>query len=118
MASYEFICPFGHTLLAMASIEQGPPQEVLCPSCADRGSDIAMARDYAAENVGVAVAELKRDREARGDEARILLPTNEEFASAKDPEGTKGMRAWREAHEPKTVNKRPKWPGEVEKKVM
>jgi hypothetical protein len=81
---------------------------------------LEMRRDYRAEGVGVQTWELKRDREAGGlsNQAKLFLPDNSEFADESDPDGSKGMRAWRENHEPKSSNKKPFWPGEVEKKVL
>lgn len=77
-------------------------------------------RDYRTEGVGVAVAGLKLEREEGGQAAlaRYMLPHNDDFKSPEDPDGTKGMREWRENHQPKAGNSKPYWPGEVEKKVM
>lgn len=33
--------------------------------------------------------------------ARLFLPTTEDFKSPEDPDGTKGLRKWREEHAPK-----------------
>jgi hypothetical protein len=78
-----------------------------------------MVRDYRAEGVGVAVQQLKNEREAGGTKAHdaLFLPTNKDFAGPGDPDGTKGMRQWRDTHQPKAGNSKPRWPGEVDKKV-
>jgi len=77
-------------------------------------------RDYRAENVGVAVQMLKDEREAGGRAGydNLFLPNNDDFKGKGDPDGTKGMRNWRETHQPKDTNHKPRWPGTVEKKVM
>lgn len=79
-----------------------------------------MVRDYRAENVGIAVQQLKDERSAGGREGydRMFLPSNDDFKGPGDPDGTSGMRAWRDQHEPKDTNKKPRWPGSVERKVM
>lgn len=87
------------------------------PGCYTCG--FALRRNYRAENAGIAVADLKKEREHSKDErAAKMLPTNAEFAGPKDPDGTKGMRAWRDRQSPAPENKRPYWPGDVEKRVM
>ena len=80
----------------------------------------SVIRDYRAENVGVAVVGLQREREVGGSEAmkRLFLPHNDDFKGPGDPDGVKGMREWRENNQPAGSNKRPHWPGDVEKKVM
>jgi hypothetical protein len=71
-------------------------------------------RDYRSEAVGINVVDLKRTREHPIEEyAAKFLPTNDDFAGPKDPEGRKGMAKWREEHTPADSNKRPYWPGEV-----
>jgi hypothetical protein len=76
----------------------------------------AMTRDYRAEAVGVNVEGLKREREHSVEEyAAKFLPSNDDFAGPRDPEGKKGMAKWREEHAPGDGNKRPHWPGEVER---
>jgi hypothetical protein len=79
-----------------------------------------MKRNYRAESVGVNVQQLKNERELGGREGykRLFLPSNDEFKGPGDPDGTKGMRKWREEHQPKPGNKTPDWPGTVDKKVM
>jgi len=86
-----------------------------CPACMKAD----LVRDYRAENVGVSLVEVKKLREHPQEEyAAKMLPTNADFASPSDPEGKKGMRQWRDEHRPKEGNKRPFWPGEVEKKTF
>lgn len=79
-----------------------------------------MVRDYKSEAVGVAVVGLQREREAGGKEGlkRLFLPHNDDFKGPGDPDGLKGMREWRENNQPASGNKRPEWPGDVEKRVM
>lgn len=100
-----------------------------CPECNERfqvssrdtrecSQGHEMVRDYQAENVGVQVAALKTERE-EGKEGlkRLFLPHNDDFKGPGDPDGTAGMRQWRETHQPKAGNKNPAWPGHVDKKV-
>ncbi len=85
-----------------------------CPSCG--GGPVI--RDYRAEAVGIGSGV----RVSRGvfdspqEAADALLPSNKDFAGPSDPDGTKGMRQWRDSHTPHPTNKRPYWPGEVERK--
>lgn len=74
-------------------------------------------RDYRGEGVGIAIANLKQEREHSYEErAAGMLPSNKDYMSASDPDGTKGIREWRETHHPAADNKKPYWPGTVEKK--
>lgn len=77
-------------------------------------------RDYRAENVGVSVVNLQREREAGGKEGlkRLFLPHNDDYKGPGDPDGTKGMRKWREENQPAASNKNPAWPGFVDKKTF
>lgn len=110
MATYCYRCP-------ECGARAETPHRV-APYCY-RGCPEQMGRDYRAERVGVAVENLRREREHTKEEyARAFLPTNDDYKSASDPDGTKGMRAWREQFSPAADNKRPYYPGEVEKKVM
>ena len=75
-----------------------------------------VVRDYRAESVGMAIGNLKKEREHSKEEyAAAFLPTNAELATAGDPDGKKAMREWRDTHSPRESNKTPYWPGEVEK---
>lgn len=110
-ARYCFRCPsYGCPGTMTTSLEP--------PHC-DHGP---MTRDYRAEGVSVsgAVSALKAEREGAGlDEVkRLMLPSNKDFVGPGDPDGTKGMRQWRDDHQPKAGNTRPSWPGEVERKVF
>lgn len=72
-----------------------------------RFHDAPMRRDYRAEGVGTAIANLKREREwdRAGDGtggAASILPTHDDFKGPGDPDGKKGLRAWREEHEPRS----------------
>lgn len=117
MAKYCFICPAcGATYEATASLRVGPT----APYCIAHAEVVEAIRDYRAEQVGVSgLLDMKHEREmgSSNNAARLFLPTNEDFAGPKDPEGKKGMRAWRERHRPKSSNRRPAWPGEVDKKI-
>jgi hypothetical protein len=78
-------------------------------------------RDYQAENAGLGnLQDLKHDREmgSSNNAANLFLPENKDFAGPSDPEGKTGMRAWRERHRPRSSNKKPFWPGDVQKKVF
>ncbi len=74
------------------------------------GGDIK--RDYRAENVGVAVVNLQRERERGGSGAvrDLFLPTAKELAGPGDPDGAKAIREWNDTHDPKPGNKRPMRP--------
>lgn len=84
----------------------------MCPKC---GSEAR--RDYRTEGVGVGSGvRVSRDG-LIADQARDFLPTNEEMAGPGDPDGTTGIREWREQHAPQDDNTKPYWPGTVERKV-
>lgn len=64
--------------------------------------DARMVRDYRAEGVGIgAGVRISRD-EFGGLEARAaaFLPTPDDFKGPGDEDGMKGLRAWRDEHEP------------------
>lgn len=96
-----------------------------CRNCGDTWTSAAaeyecfctqpdVVRDYRAEGVGIGGGvKVSRDGTLR-DQAELFLPTNRELAGPGDPDGTKGMREWRETHSPKS-EKNHVWPGEVEK---
>jgi len=97
----------------------GDRDQRACGPCivGPEGSVVILLRDYKAENAGIAVTQLKREREHSKDEyVAKFLPSNKDFSSPTDPDGTKGMRDWRDKHTPGTDNKKPYWPGEVEKR--
>ena len=86
--------------------------ETNCPRC----GKCCLRRDYKAEGFGIGSGvKVSRDGTIK-DQAKLFLPDNKDFAGPSDPDGTKGMREWRENHTPKGA--KPHWPGEVEKKVM
>lgn len=122
MALYTYLCPAcGESTEVLRPMAVGPPDEVLCVMH-EGGEKVAMARDYQADSPRLGnVSELRNAREAGGlaNQAKLFLPDNDEFAGPGDPDGTKGMREWRETHRPKTEsgNKKPFWPGTVERKV-
>jgi hypothetical protein len=89
-------------------------EETPCPTC----GSCCLTRDYRAENVGVATVVLKNEREMGSKYKDLFLPSNKDFAGPGDPDGTKGMRNWRETHQPKAGNKNPDWPGTVDRTVM
>jgi hypothetical protein len=77
-------------------------------------------RDYQAEAVGHSIGNLRAEREQGSKAAydRLFLPSNKDFAGPGDPDGKKGMRDWRNTHQPKAGNKAPRWPGDVDKQVF
>ena len=119
MATYAYLCPgCGGSYWAHAPARQGPPVEVLCTNPNHGRTVVAMRRDYAAENVGIGSGVRVSRNGTNKDIDRLFMPNNDEFKGPGDPDGTKGMRAWRENHIPKDDNHNPRWPGEVEKKVF
>lgn len=116
MAAYSYLCPAcGTTQEVRRPMAEGPPVEVLCYEHGDRL--VSMKRDYQADRPGLGnITELRTARE-NGDTSSLFLPTNKDFASKSDPDGTTGMREWRDNHAPRSSNKRPAWPGQVERKV-
>ena len=80
--------------------------------------DFPVVRDYRAEGVGIGAGVRVSRTGTTQDLAHLFLPTNDEFKGPGDPDGTKGMREWRETHQPKDGNAKPYWPGEVERRVM
>ena len=84
------------------------------PSCLNDGSE--MRRDYRAEGVGLGTGVKVSRSGTDADSAALFLPSNKDYAGPSDPDGQKGMRAWRERHGPRDTNKRPFWPGDVDKK--
>lgn len=77
-----------------------------------------MVRDYRAENVGVGSGvRVSRDGTVR-DQARLMLPTNDDFKGPGDPDGTKGMRRWHDRFQPAADNPRPASVGEIDKRVF
>lgn len=88
----------------------------VAPACDALDHAQVMVRDWKRENVGVAVVNLKAERE-RGDIARTLLPTKQDFAGPGDPDGEKGLRAWRDEHAPSRGNKTDIIGNELAKKV-
>lgn len=77
-----------------------------------------MRRDYGAEGVGLGSGvKVSRDGTVR-DSAALFLPDNRDFAGPGDPDGNKGMREWREEHTPRDSNKKPYWPGAVDKRTF
>lgn len=101
MASYVYRCEAGHTF---ESPTYGLSQ---CPE-----HPYILKRDYRSENVGIAVARLRMEREEGGSGAirDLFLPTAEEYKSPEDPDGSKGIREWNERHAPKPGNKAPMRP--------
>lgn len=88
--------------------------ETVCPSC----GACCIQRDYRAENVGVGSGvRVSRDGTKR-DQARLFLPTNDDFKGPGDPDGVKGMRAWHDRFEPAKGNPRPVNVGDIDKRVF
>jgi len=76
-----------------------------------------MVRDYRAEAVGIGAGVRVSRAGTMKDQRELFLPTNRDFAGNGDPDGTKGMREWRENNAPADGNSKPSWPGQVDKKV-
>ena len=115
MPAYLFYCDDGCGVYQVEAPIQAGPGEQFC-TCGK-----PLHRNYASENAGFkGLWDMKKEREAGGksNAAKLFLPTNDDFADEGDPDGKKGVREWREAHQPDDTNKRPHWPGEVEKKVF
>lgn len=112
MATYCFKC---RTCGAQfTGLTPGDAGELNLP-CASCGGPIA--RDYKAEGVGIG-AGVRVSRDGTASEMRdLFLPTNDDLKGPGDPDGTKGMREWRENHQPKEAVSTPMWPGEVERQV-
>lgn len=93
MRRYCFRCP--GCGLRFEDVDPDPLRP--CPACG--GGPVN--RDYRAE--GFSVGPGVRDIRGMSHEeaARLFLPTTEDFKSPEDPDGTKGLRKWREEHVPK-----------------
>jgi len=89
----------------------------LSPIC---GEDLEtpMRRDWRVEGVGVGSGVRVSRTGTSLDQACLFLPDNDEFKGPDDPDGTAGMRRWREGHTPREDNPNPAWPGTVERKVF
>ena len=116
MATYCYRCPDCGN-----SYESRSYAGVIC-ACGEE-----CVRDYRAEGVSATgMVALKQEREGQSvaDRARLVLPTNSDFAGPGDPDGTKGMREWRDSvvpyqgHGDREANTKPFWPGEVERKLL
>jgi hypothetical protein len=94
-----------------------------CPNCETRfehgahGLDMecwvcqedSFIRDYKSERVGANLRHL-RISSAPGYSDDLILPTAKDYESPTDPDGSKGIKQWREEHIPAPGNKNPKWP--------
>ena len=110
MATYCYRCKACNASFNVPTygLEQTP-----CPTC----GQCCLVRNYQAEAVGIG-AGVRVSRDGTAHEQRdLFLPSNRDLAGPGDPDGTKGMRQWREEHQPKEAVANPLWPGEVEKKV-
>ena len=110
-----FICDYcGHRVETAVRQPEPTCTHELSQLCAD--TELVMRRDWATEGVGVGQGvRVSRDG-TLSDQAHLFLPTNDEFKGPGDPDGTRGMRAWHEHHEPRADNPRPVHPGRVEKR--
>jgi len=63
-------------------------------------------RDYRGEAVGFATASLRKENDFSV-RAPQFLPMAKDFESPSDPDGQKGLRAWRDSVHPAEGNKRP-----------
>lgn len=104
MATYCFRCPN-----CGMPTQRATPTAEQCLECNFFG---ALKRDYRAENVGVAVVALQRERERGGRTAvrDTFLPTAKDFESPTDPDGAKGIREWADTHGPREGNNKPLYP--------
>lgn len=82
--------------------ESDGPEMVCCSACMLRtGEWLDMTRDYKAESVGIG-AGVKVSRDGTSlDQARLFLPSNDEFKGPGDEDGKKGARKWLDDHAPK-----------------
>jgi hypothetical protein len=85
------------------------------PSAPDCECGGATQRSYRSEGVGLAIRNLKIERDPNFSE-RLFLPDASDFASPTDPDGQKGLREWNENNVPKEGNKNPRRP-KVDKAV-
>lgn len=87
-------------------------------ACGRCGMD-SMIRDYRAEGVAPAIANLRRENGGQDLNwfKQNFLPTASEFAGPGDPDGSKGLTKWNDEHGPKDSNKAPARP-EVPKRVF
>lgn len=63
-----------------------------------------IVRDYRAEGVQLGAGTRPSREMSLEERARLFLPTTDDFKGPDDPDGTKGLRAWRDEHEPTTVD--------------
>lgn len=111
MATYCFACRECGERFSLPVNDAG---ETTCPAC----GKCCIARDYRAEAVGVGSGvRVSRDGTVQ-DQARLMLPTNNDFRGPGDPDGTKGMRAWHDRFQPAADNPRPVKVGEIDKRVF
>lgn len=99
MATYCFKCPECGAPYTGSSVELPG----ICIDC-----KVGLLRDYRAESVGFATASLAHEREfGMKSHQSQFLPTAKDYEGPSDPDGQKGLRAWRESVTPKPENKRP-----------
>lgn len=79
------------------------------PSAFNKGTPHQLVRDYRAESVGFNAAALANARKREGTE-KLFLPSRRDFAGPRDPDGSKGLKEWKDRHAPAPGNKRPLWP--------
>lgn len=60
-----------------------------------------MVRDYRTEAVGAGAGVAMSRTGTVRDQARLFLPSNDDFKGPSDPDGTKGAREWLDTHEAK-----------------
>lgn len=115
MMTYVFKCRRCGTAFEQFERELG--DMTFCGAC----GSFDLGRDYRGENVGLGNATvLRHEREAGGvsNQMAAMLPSNRDFASATDPDGSTGMSKWRDEHGPRESNKNPHYPGDVPKRVF
>lgn len=96
MRSYCFRCPG----CGVRFEDHDPDLVRSCPACG--GGPVV--RDYRAEGFSLGSGTRSFDTRAMSHEevARLFLPTTDDFKGPDDPDGTKGLRKWREEHAPKS----------------
>jgi hypothetical protein len=61
---------------------------------------VDMVRDYRAEGVQVSAAALVSRQTPLAEKAAKFLPQPSDFAGPDDPDGMRGLRPWRDVHQP------------------
>lgn len=92
MAVYSYKCDNGHNFQVEASLQDGPPDDVLC-KCQARTTRNYKA-DFASAQFFVPGYMASWNTTSRSD----FLPTTKDFESPTDPTGENGMKKWKDDH--------------------